>query len=272
MLSIFTSRRARRRALLAKPLPEAQEVALTESTAFFGALPPEQRSKLRDLARVIAAEKNWEGCGGLRLTDTMKIVIAAQAALLLLGHDVDPVKDDLFPQSQSILLYPDKFVSSAAKHVGAAGVVTEGLTNLGEAWYNGPVVLSWADARAAAANATPGHNVVIHEFAHKLDMLDGSVNGTPPLDSPEQNQQWTLIMTGEFNRLARSARLGVPHALNTYGLHSPGEFFAVSTEAFFTNAHAVRDMHPELYDLLKGYYKQDPAEWRTPGYTLNSSV
>lgn len=259
MLPIFTSRRRRR--LLQQPLSSAEQTAIEQGVAAYGALADEQKTKLRDIARVLAAEKHWEGCGGLRLNDSMKLVIAAQAALLLLGQDVDPIKDDLYPHSSSILVYPDKFVSAAGKQVGPGGVVTEGSTNLGEAWYNGPVILSWADARAGARNDTPGRNVVIHEFAHKLDMLDGSVNGTPPLDSAEQNEQWKLIMTGEFNRLARSARLGVPHALNTYGLHSPGEFFAVSTEAFFTNAKAVRDLHPELYELLRGYYKQDPAGW-----------
>lgn len=245
--------------MLAEPASQAELTTLERDVASYRALAEPQRRRLRDLARVLMREKNWEGCAGLKLTEDKKLVIAAQAALLLLGQSIDPRTDDLYPQSRSILVYPGAFKSSQAKVIGPAGVVTEGLTNLGEAWYNGPVVLSWAQALDAARGLTPGHDVTLHEFAHTLDMLDGSVNGTPLLPSPECSEQWKLVMTSEFNRLARASALGAPHALNTYGLQSPGEFFAVATEAFFTRPVAVADLHPALYDTLKQYYGQDPA-------------
>lgn len=258
-MGLFT--KSRRRKLLNSELSSSDEVALQTNVAAYARLAEPERSKLRDIARVIAAEKNFEGCGGLKLTSQMKLILAAQAGLLLLGTTADPVSASMYPQSDTILVYPGPFVSSQAKQVGPAGVVTEGLANLGEAWYNGPVIVSWPEALAAARGQTPGNDVTIHEFAHKLDMLDGAVNGTPPLDTPAQSEQWKLTMTTEFNRLARSQALGVPSALNPYGLHSPGEFFAVATEAFFTRPEAVRQLHPELYDELMGYYKQDPAHW-----------
>lgn len=254
----------RRRKLLAKGLDSRAQDVLQANVMAYGVMSEPEKARLRDMAQVLVEEKNWEGCGGLSLTRDMKHVIAAQAALLLVGLNLDPVKDELYPQSSSILIYPSAFQSSQAKTIGPAGVVTEGLTNLGEAWYNGPVVLSWTQALAAARGLTPGHDVTLHEFAHKLDMQDGSVNGTPLLSSPEQNEHWKIVMTGEFNRLARAAAMGAPHALNTYGLHSPGEFFAVATEAFFTRPTAVAELHPELYDTLKGYYGQDPAGRQMP--------
>jgi MtfA peptidase len=259
MWSMFTKRR--RRKLLSEPLGAREEALLEREVAIYSKLPSAERGKLRDLARVLSAEKSWEGCGGLKLTGDMRLVIAAQAAVLLLGITADPLRDDLFPQSRTILVYPEKFYSSLSKQPGPAGSVIEGSTNLGEAWFNGPVILSWADALSGGRGLTPGHNVVIHEFAHTLDMLDGSVNGTPILDGPDLQEQWAMVMTTEYNRLARSAAMGTPHALSTYGLHSPGEFFAVATEAFFTRSSTVRDMHPELYTALSGYYNLDPATW-----------
>jgi MtfA peptidase len=264
-IPFFTARR--RRKLLDEKLDARGHEVLSQNVAAYAAMSEPERARLRDMARVLVAEKNWEGCGGLKLTRDMKLVLAAQAALLLVGLNLDPIKDELYPQSSSILVYPSAFQSSQAKTLGPAGIVTEGLTNLGEAWYNGPVVLSWTQALAAARGLTPGHDVTLHEFAHKLDMQDGSVNGTPLLSTPEQSEHWKIVMTGEFNRLARSAALGTPHALNTYGLQSPGEFFAVATEAFFTRPTAVAELHPELYDTLKGYYGQDPAGRSAPAST-----
>lgn len=257
--SPFRSRR--RRALLASPLPESHERAIAENVSAYAALSEPQRDRLRGLARVMAHEKHWEGCGGLTLTPEMKLVIAAQAALLLIGCTTDPAHADVFPESKTILVYPDKFVSKAAKDVGPGGVVTEGLTNLGEAWQRGPVILSWADALKGGRGLTPGHNVVLHEFAHTLDMLDGSVNGTPLLESKDQAEHWGLVMTQEYNHLARATRFGAPVALDTYALKSPGEFFAVATESFFTRPTDVRTLHPALYETLEKYYKQDPASW-----------
>lgn len=271
----FTPRR--RRSILGAPMPESQQAALEENVAAYRSMPPEQRSTLRDMARVLLKEKVWEGCGGLKLSDEMKIVIAAQASLLLVGHGVDLLRDDLYPQCQSVLVYPDAYASSqparAVAPIGAMNIMTDqASTNLGEAWQNGPVILSWAAALAGARGLTPGHDVTLHEFAHKLDMLDGTIDGTPPLATPAFGEHWKLTMTGEFNRLARATATGTPHALSTYALHSPGEFFAVATESFFTRSTTMQELHPELYQTMQTYYNQDPASWSLRGESTNGGT
>lgn len=266
VIPFLTARR--RRKLLDRPFTPDREAVLETNVEAYRRLPGPMRSRLRDLTRVLIAEKNWEGCNGLKLTDEIKLTIAAQAALLLLGMNVDPLRDDLYPNLQTVLVYPGAFQSAGMKQVGPAGIVSEGFTNLGEAWHQGPVILSWADARRDAALPSDlsrggAHNVVLHEFAHKLDMLDGAVNGTPLLDSQEQVDQWKNVMTREYIQLSRASALGVPTVLNPYGTTNPGEFFAVATESFFELPDALRTQSPELYDTLRGYYKLDPASWRT---------
>lgn len=275
VIPFFTARR--RQKLLDRPFDLSREHVLEKNVRAYAKLPEPERKRLRDLARVLVAEKNWEACGGLDqrkggrgVTDEMKLTIAAQAALLLLGLGLDPLRDDLYPNVQSVLVYPQAFVGPGrpTAPVGATHIVSEGFASLGEAWNHGagggPVILSWADSRAAGQHGTissGGHNVVLHEFAHKLDMLDGAVNGTPLLESREQLDTWKNVMTGEYIQLSRAAALGVPTVLNPYGATNPGEFFAVATETFFEQPQDLRSQHPQLYTLLRNYYQQDPAEW-----------
>ena len=267
LVPFFTAHR--RRKLLSTPLDENAERTLSEEVGVYKRLPDGAKSKLRDFARVLVAEKNWEPCGPLRssgLSTNTKLAIAAQAGVLLLGLGLDPLRDELYPNVESVLVYPAGFVSSgprAVAPVGPVAIISEDFTNIGEAWHQGPVILSLADARRGGLGgpASGGQNVVIHEFAHKLDMLDGAVNGTPVLESRAQLADWKSVMTGEFIELSRAAALGVPTVLNTYGATNPGEFFAVATEAFFERPVALRAQHTRLYDTLMGYYKQDPAAW-----------
>lgn len=130
---------------------------------------------------------------------------------------------------------------------------------LGEAWSNGPVVLSWQDVEIGGMNERDGHNVVLHEFAHKLDVNDGSVDGVPFLDSNEQINEWSEIMSKEYERLVQASEHGKATLLDHYGATNPGEFFAVATECFFEKPVQMQHKHPDLYELLKGYYKQDTA-------------
>jgi Mlc titration factor MtfA (ptsG expression regulator) len=268
LVPFFTARR--RRKLLDRPMDPAAEAALSENVALYKRLPDAARAKLRDFARILVAEKHWEPCGELRdkgLTPAMKTVIAAQAGVLLLGLGLDPLRDELFPNVESVLVYPRGFNAAGPRPVapiGPVAIISENFASLGEAWHQGPVILSWTDAKHNALHGADGptaHNVVLHEFAHKLDMLDGAVNGTPLLDSTKQVQDWKSVMTSEYIELGRAAALGVPTVLNTYGATNPGEFFAVATEAFFERPQDLRAHHTRLYDTLKGYYKQDPAEW-----------
>jgi len=261
VMAYFTKRRRDR--LFAEPLSLNAQRTLHANLAFYSRLSAGEQPRLADLARVMIREKRWEGCGGLVLTDDMKLIIAAQAALLLLGmHGIDLHRDAVFPNVKSILVYPAGFVAMTP-HLGAAGIITEGHANLGEAHFmgqtGGPVIVSWRDALEGGLDAGDGRNLILHEFAHKLDFLDGASNGTPLLDSKEQYVQWKRVMTAHFDDLVRRARAGAPSLLDFYGASNPAEFFAVATEAFFERSTAMRQYLPELYRVLGEYFWQDPA-------------
>ncbi len=129
----------------------------------------------------------------------------------------------------------------------------------GQAVYRGPVILSWAEVRDEGRDPRRGHNVVFHEFAHQLDMLDGVINGTPPLPTAEQRERWKRVMTEEYRKLLDASAHGRATLLDQYGTTNEGEFFAVATECFFDRPADMERRHPELYDLLRTYYRQDPA-------------
>ena len=129
---------------------------------------------------------------------------------------------------------------------------------LGQAHSLGPVILSWRHAQAGAADADDGENVVLHEFAHKLDMMNGAVDGTPPMDDREQGRAWQRVMTDAYERLGAARRMGVPAPLRPYALTNPAEFFAVATEVFFERPHALYAWDAELYGVLARFYRQDP--------------
>ncbi len=244
-------RHRRRRALLEEPFPAEWESVL-QGLPFFRALDERGQQRVRDDLRVIIAEKEWEGCGGLELTDTIRVTIAAQASLLLLN-----IEHEYYATVARILVYPSAY--RTAPSTDALGIVHEGQVNLGEAWRRGPVVLSWDAARGGALDPDDGHNLVLHEFAHKLDMLDGTADGTPPLAGREELAEWGATMTREFEALRRDAETGRVRVLDHYGATNPAEFFAVATECFFEKAEALRSEHPALYEQLRGYYQQDPA-------------
>ncbi len=233
-------KRRRRRKLLAQPFPEGHRLVL-QPLHFYKSLGPDQQVKLHDITTILLAEKSWEGCGGLELTLEIQVVIAAQAALLILE-----IEHDYYRRLSEVLIYPAAYQSH------------EGDGRFGEAWYGGPVVLSWQQARDGADNPEDGHNVVFHEFAHKLDMLDGMVDGTPPLSSRSDYPRWTRVMTEAFEELKELARKGRRSVMDRYGATNEAEFFAVATETFFEKPSPLSRKLPELYDLLRDYYRQDP--------------
>ena len=240
----------RRRRLRAQPFPERWQRIL-DASPFYLRLDRRERAALAADARVLMAEKNWEGCGGLALEDAMRVTIAAQAARLLLN-----LKHDYFRRTTSILVYPSTFViPKRAQGV----VVSESVPLAGEAWHRGPVVLAWDAVEHCNAHPEEGHNTVLHEFAHELDMLDGIANGTPPLRSRQQYRTWHTVMTTHFRELAEEVAAGVPGVLDGYGSTTPAEFFAVCTESFFERPIPLREERPALYRLLAEYYGQDPA-------------
>lgn len=244
-------RHRRRRKLLAQPFPEAWATRL-ETLPFYERLGADERSRLHDILRVIVAEKRWEGCDGLELTEEMCVVIAAQAALLILE-----IEHEYFRRVREILVFPSAYRASYQQRDGS-GVISEGSHNAGEAWYRGPIILSWDGVRQGAADPKDGHNLVLHEFAHKLDMLDGYVDGTPRLSGRDAYAAWTRIMTEEFKALQDAARRGRKSVLDRYGATNEAEFFAVATETFFEKPRQLQTKHASLYGLLAGYYQQDP--------------
>ena len=248
----------RRRKLRQAPFPAAWRTILVERMPYYRSLPETDKQELEGHVQVLIREKYFEGCAGQIITDEVKVLIAAQASLLLLHRD-----SDYFPWMRTILVYPNSFVGNG-KSVGPAGVVTEGPSwRQGESWYTpgsgGPVVLSWTDVVAGAADQCDGRNLVLHEFAHQLDADSGAVEGVPGLATAAEVERWKRVLAREQQLLARESWQGLPTLLNPYGLQNPAEFFAVSVESFFERATEMKSRHPELYALLADYFRQDPA-------------
>ena len=183
----------------------------------------------------------------------MKVTIASQACLLLLGFK----KHDYFANVLTIIVTPSTMVDDAH---GSGGLVHQDALRIqGQTSYRGPVLLSWTDARGGVRNHDDGHNVVLHEFAHKLDMMDHLVDGTPLLRHRSDYQPWIEVMTLEYESLVEAAEDGRRSFLDHYGATNPGEFFAVATECFFEQGRTMQDKHQRLYEVLRQYYGQDPA-------------
>jgi Mlc titration factor MtfA (ptsG expression regulator) len=253
MLFAWLKRRRRRR-LLAEPFPADWLSHLDGEVAHYRLLDEAERARLRDRLRVFIAEKEWEGCGGLAMTDEVKVVVAAQACLLVLG-----MEDHHFDRVVSILVYPRQVLIPRHESLGSGVALEVEVPVEGVAHYRGPVVLSWEETRGEAADPDTDRNLVFHEFAHQLDMEDGEVNGTPLLRDRELDARWQKVMTAEYDRLCADVDDGQPTLLDPYGATDPGEFFAVATEFFFTQPVELRRRRRALYNLFRDSYRQDPA-------------
>lgn len=210
----------------------------------------EERTRLRDTVILFLHSKSIHGAAGLELDAGMRLTIAAQACILILNLDIDYYRGWV-----EVIVYPDEFVPTI-EYVDDSGVVhVTREARAGEAWLQGPVVLSWADV----APADDGVNVVIHEFAHKLDMLNGDANGFPPLHAGMSRAAWAEAFKAAYDDFSRRVEVEENLAIDPYAAESPGEFFAVMSEAFFETPHAVRDAYPDVYAQLKTFYRQDPA-------------
>lgn len=245
-------RKRRRRKLLATSFPDDWHAILKRNVEHYAQLDDTEQSKLRDDLRVLIAEKTWTGIGDLVVTDEMKVTVAAQASLLLLN-----IEHDYFPQTDEIILHPTNY-RALQDHYRASGIVDGPPEVLGQAYYRGPVVLSWASALAGGRNEDDGRNLVLHEFAHKLDMADDLSDGTPQLNHRDQYKQWVDVMSREFNELRDRTERRKATLLDKYGSTNEAEFFACATECFFEKPKKMREKHPELYGVLQDYFGQDP--------------
>jgi Mlc titration factor MtfA (ptsG expression regulator) len=294
MFGFFTRRR--RRGLRAQPTPGEWRGILKRCVPLFARLNAVDQEELTGHMKVFLAEKNFEGCAGLLITAEMRVTVAAQACMLLLHRETD-----YFPRMGAILMYPAAFLVKHTQHDEHGFEEQVEQENAGEAWERGSVILSWEDVQLDSEDPDDGFNVVLHEFAHQLDMEDGEANGVPVLERREDYKAWKPVMEAEFARLTEFAdwaeehehnllahhredrepmheafennrwrhpklgRLGAKHqpfhVMDPYGAEDPAEFFAVATEAFFEDAKDLKEHHPSLYAQLQGYYKQDPAGW-----------
>jgi len=247
----------RRRRLQIQPFPKEWLATIERNVSFFHRLSANDQAELLGHTHVFLAEKRFEGCDGLEITDEVRVTIAAQACLLLLHR-----KTDYFPRLLTILVYPSTYLAEDRRHVHGH-VWQEGkMARLGETgrWLDA-IVLAWDAVKSGAADPSDGKNVVLHEFAHQLDYENYAEDGAPALATRDQRWSWQEVMRGEFASLRAADETGIPTLLDTYGATNPAEFFAVSTEAFFERPRALRARHPKLYAELKSYFHQDPIEY-----------
>ncbi len=261
LLAAWLLPKLRLRRALARPLAPDLVAILERNLAQYARMDEGQQRRLRRLVQQFLHEKAFVGCAGLEVTDEMRVTIAAQACMLVLGRTGDTSPASLYPSLHAVLVYPGAFLVPR-REVDAAGVVTEQRQDLlGESWGDGRVILSWDHVRRAGADAPESHNVVLHEFAHQLDSESGSTNGAPYLGSTERYRSWSEVLSRNYAALRRDAMWGQRGVLDHYGASSPAEFFAVATESFFEQPWELSARHPDLYEEFLKYFRVDPRDW-----------
>lgn len=249
-----------RRALARRAIPDDLWKRTLVRYPFLQRRNPQDATELRRLTSLFLDRKEFSAAGSLRLTDAMVVAVAAQAVLPVLRLGL--ARYDGFV---GIVLHAGA-VLARREVADAGGVVHTYEEELsGEAMDGGPVMLSWHDVRGAGHTAAAGYNVVIHEFAHVLDLASGHADGMPVLPNHLSAQEWRETWTPEFERFAGRVEAEAITVLDPYGATAPEEFFAVASEAFFVQPVAMRTEHESLYDLLVRFYHQDPStEVRPP--------
>ncbi len=242
------------RVLLRRAIPDRLWTLTLARLPFLADRSEPDLMQLRRLATLFLDSKEFTGAGGLVVTDEMAVCIAAQACLPVLHLGLEPYRGFV-----GIVVHPDEVIArrSVTDDDGLVHEYDEVVT--GEAMEGGPVMLSWRDVSDSGASAEWGYNVVIHEFAHVLDMGDGAPDGIPPLPGPQERLAWADNIGSAYQRFCQEVEAGQDTLLDPYGATGVDEFFAVASESFFVTPKAMRDEHAALYALLSGYYKQDPA-------------
>lgn len=259
-LAIYlASKKARlRRSLLAAPIPERWIQLFRADFPRFFDMPEELQEDVGGIAQVLAAEKNFEACGGLEeVTDEMRALISIQAALPIARLS----NHRFYPELKSILVYPNAFRDRGNRRFGLREAEDRGIL-LGQSWETGSIILSWESVVAGGRNSDDGMNVTIHEFTHQLDQINGT-DGVPILKNREAYRQWSEVFERNYEELVEDVNHGKgPEPLiDPYGATNPAEFFAVASETFFEESKELAEEHPDLYEQLKNYYQLDPASW-----------
>jgi Mlc titration factor MtfA (ptsG expression regulator) len=249
-------REIRRGRIRRRPFPPAWREVLRRRMPLFRRLPADLQLQLKKHVQVLLAEKPFIGCGGLELTEEMRVLIAAQAALLLLNR-----RTGYFPNLRQILVYPGAFVAERST-VGPGGITHMARHAMsGESWQQGQVILAWDAVLEGAAAPEHGHNVVIHEFAHQLDQETGHANGAPYLGRRDRYARWAAVLSDEFAQLRERVARNEHGLIDGYGARDPAEFFAVISEVFFGRSAELAAEHPALHRELVAYYGTNPLSW-----------
>lgn len=242
------------RTLVRRPIPDAIWRLTLDRFPFLARRRDADVQRLRELSTLFLADKEFAGMQGLQVDDGMAVAIAAQACLPILNLGLS-----CYSGFKGIVVHPDAVVARR-EVMDDDGIVHRYAEELaGEAMEGGPVMLSWHDVASAGASATWGYNVVIHEFAHVLDMRDGAADGVPLLADRGARERWLAVLEPQWHDFRSRVDAGEDTLLDPYGAEAIDEFFAVASESFFVDADVLREAHPALYALLAGYYRQDPA-------------
>lgn len=241
-------------------LTDAERSLLAAQWDHWNRLDPDEQARLERLIGQFRSGMRWEAARGSQVDDRQRLLVSAMACLLLLGLDLDE-----YPATRGVIVHPRTVVLRGRRGTGVGRVESSGATHLhGQAHFRGPVLLAWTAVEQALRWPERGHNVVYHEFAHQLDMLDGGIDGTPPIEDPELHERWVRVCTPVYEAVREGER---PSVLRAYAGTDPGEFFAVVTEVFFTRPVRLRDELPELYEVCRDVFGQDPARRFPPDPT-----
>ena len=252
---MFGFRKRRREKLRSKELkPEWKEIIL-KNIKFYSFLSEEKKKELQGLIQIFMDEKTFEGCEGLELTDEIKITIASQACILLLGR-----KSDIYPTLRTILVYPHAYFAPLKQRMEDGSIIEGYQARLGESWSRGQVVLAWDEIKQDTNDIFDGHNLVLHELAHQLDNESGATEGIPDFDKRSSYIVWARVLTKEYNKLINDIIHHKHLLLDQYGATNPAEFFAVATEHYFEKPVELKNLHPELYEQFKNFYMIDTAD------------
>lgn len=256
-----------RRRRSAAVLPESWRSIAAERVRPWAVLDEEERARLEQWAMRLL-DKRWEASHGFTVDDEMRVTVAAQAALLHLGHADEP-----FANVTAVVIHPTTIVLRGERPGPMPGVMTDApLPAHGHTSARGPVFIAWDTVERELRAPQRRTNVILHEFAHKIDALNGTFDGTPRLADPDQLREWVEVCTAELALLRRGDSGGV---LRPYAATNPTEFFAVATETFFEEPIALRTQKPRLYGVLSRYFDQDPAQREAPptdDVTISSDV
>lgn len=255
---MFWFKKRRRQRLMQKPFPKAWVEILHQNVPYFRRLPDHHQQKLQGLIHIFLDEKRFEGCGGLQITDEIRLTIAAQACILMLGlNDLSA----FYPDLRSVLVYPHYYVANVKNH-HQSFFVEEGFEHRnGEAWSHGNIVLAWDEVKRGASDIDDGQNLVFHEFAHQLDYESGATEQVESDYEESHYLSWARVMGDEYQNFLHDLKHHQQTVIDSYGATNLAEFFAVVTECFFERPKALKKKHPDLYGQFHEFYLQDPASY-----------